>query len=84
MNEYPLCNWQVAIKDEDGDVVTDEVGRDTFQDCGLDPVAIYFKKNPERRSPDQPTYLTYPACKRHDTKPRRQAADDLGYDRETL
>jgi hypothetical protein len=79
-----LCNWQVADRDEDGDIVVDEVGREMTSPCGNEPVAIYFERNPHRRRPDQPQDLTYPSCRIHDTKPRQKAADNLGYTREVL
>jgi hypothetical protein len=82
-NDWPLCNWQVPIKDEDGDPETDDVGRELSKACNHPAKAVYAKLNP-RTEPDQPRWLRYPACPTHDYPSRRKAALDQGFNRETL
>lgn len=73
-----VCTWQSDVPEDDQ--------LETFipEQCGQEAVAIYWKKNPRRREPDQPRDLTYPSCKRHDTPSRRKAATEQGYNREAL
>jgi hypothetical protein len=72
------CNWQMDEKVKDGEVIRPE------GPCGKQAVAIYSKLNPKRRQPDQPRFLTYPACRVHDPPGRQKQAKETGYEREVL
>jgi hypothetical protein len=72
------CTWQSSPgPDEQLEAFTPTA-------CGQPARAVYWRRNPKRKQPDQPQDLTYPACPTHDTPARQRAAADQGYNREVL
>jgi hypothetical protein len=51
--------------------------------CDEPATVVYSRKN-ERTGPSEPTVLTYPRCRTHDTPFIQERSEFLGYSREAI
>lgn len=51
--------------------------------CGEKATCIYSRPN-ENSGPREPTVLTFPRCRTHDTPSVKKEAEETGYEREAI
>lgn len=68
------CTWLVEKYDDNN-----ELDEEKTHVCGRAATIMFRSRNP-KQGPNQPRYLTYPRCPRHDTEAARARAGIDGMD----